>query len=429
MLDTRFITEIRLTIDSKSIFRIGNDENDILIDDYTGLPIIPASTFAGLFRSFLTENHNSSGIVDEMFGSCKDEGRKSRIFFYDAYAKRYEKNKNYEHRTRTSIDAEKGVAKNPINTAYLSEHMSFEVGIRIESNSADKEEKYRELICYCINALHHGYLRIGADKTNGAGLFAVADAKYAIYDTHDKNQLRDYLLRKEAEKELNFSTYDIKNKFSVIEAKDVSIESPLLIKGNGKKTGDSDDISIKNIGGKYIIPGSSIKGIIRNRCGQIAEYLGIGDDIIVDMFGSNHESSHAGTITFADAYVEEVKEKKYSGIHIDKLTGGVIKSGLYNRKPITGRTGIKVIYSNSYNTENKDVKMAILLLALRDFFTGKISIGSGFADGFGRVSAESLFIQDFDKEFCLSFDQHIDEADVYLEALRAYIGGVDEKDN
>ena len=106
MLDTRYVVRYTLEIQSTGLLQIGDGEQDILLDAYSGKPQLPATGIAGAFRNYLTVNACDKNVLKRLFGNV--EGEKSRLFPEDGEYLGGEL--HIEHRERVRIDGRTGTA-------------------------------------------------------------------------------------------------------------------------------------------------------------------------------------------------------------------------------------------------------------------------------------------------------------------------------
>src|SRR5690554_1977304 len=151
------------------------------------------------------------------------------------------------------------------------------------------------------------------------------------YDFKDLNNLHKYLKRQEVNKKDIMA--EINKDYNEIDYVEFTMEgqltTPLLIKSpKSFDHNEADDISMKTSSGKYIIPGSSFKGVLRSRIESIANYFGILDKA-QGLFGQveREDKDHILSRVFVkeaeidnSKYLESVE---YNRIKLDKFTAGV----------------------------------------------------------------------------------------------------------
>ena len=167
----------------------------------------------------------------------------------------------------------------------------------------------------------------------------------------------------------------------------ISTIEPLLI--NGPRTNDEEvDFNFVKTNNKYFIPGSSVKGPIRNRAEMILETLKINNskDIIEKLFGSTKQKSK---VQFYDLFPEDglkIKTKYFDHNKIDRFTGGTMDNALFNEKLIfNGKFHGKIIIGRVDFNEIK-----LLMQIFKDLYLEDIRIGYGKAKGYGKIKGEII---------------------------------------
>ncbi|MEN8905341.1 MAG: CRISPR-associated RAMP protein Csx7 [Clostridiales bacterium] len=212
----------------------------------------------------------------------------------------------------------------------------------------------------------------------------------------------------------------------------LELNSPLCIRTGGSDLFDPNLPDMQclktNINGekRYIIPGSTLKGVIRSRYEKIIELFGMRNCDILDnksecnnkesfekitnekgkniykkicdtckFFGCGNMSSR---IKFKDLHTIENSEVYTSirnGVAINRITGAAKKGALYEYEVVDEATFKGSIFLNNF--EAKQLKL--LMFVLRDIDEGYISMGSSTSRGNGdmRVKDINFKIKDFNK--------------------------------
>lgn len=399
------------------------DNSDILINPNDGQPFIQASSISGVFGSYI-KNRYTEDIKNKLFGS-KENG-KSSVAFTDAHFV----DAKLERRPKIRIDGKTGTAmdKNMTDVVFIStgSKFNFEIYLMIEK----KDELYIGYIDSAICALNNSDILFGGQKNNGCGKIGVdkvesieldlkniGDRSLWINDTY-KQEIKNYENYKKYNNE-EYSTNDYQIEFSA------DIDS-LIIKNDyincevqqvaNQGNNDVDQTVVKtmvNYNGEKIIPGSSFKGLIRDRISSILQYLNINDKYVNAIFGgegSNIDKDNtgiAGRVKFGETIIKNEKTKVIRRIKIDKLTGGAFGGALISEMPVCGKitTNIDIkkssIVDGEYETDIcSDAICGLLLLALRDLAIGAISIGGESNIGRGFVKNCKITIKHNNSNMC-----------------------------
>lgn len=415
----RYLLRYKVLMTNKSVMNI-SDENDepIILKDLESRQVyMPGTTLAGAFRSYVKDNID---IDDKkLFG----DKNLSKFFVYDSYAD-FEK---YETRPSVKIDEHTGAneGKGKFDRYYVGAGHKFNLKFEVYADSEEDKESYKKVVYELLSALDNGDIMIGSYKSIGAGAMEINDIAEEDIDLEDKKQLFSYLKGEEKYKKIEKSTLKKDNAENIVtfELKG-DLKTPILIKGNDSldyKRPDGENIT--NADGKYFIPGSSIKGVVRSESRKILRSLNKGY-IEENIFGSsnNAEDKSASKIRFFDAFIEKDLKAIYNRIKIDKFTGGVRKSAILNDEPLTGE--IKLLAKYYCKGEEKEINTAIGLISVifKNIAIGEVAFGSGNSIGRGRIDGkrlvikkgnETLYDYDFEKK-----KENVNKLNVYISALK-----------
>jgi len=427
----RYLLRYKVLMINKSVMNISDENNEpIILRDLENRQVyMPGTTIAGAFRSYVKNNKKIND--NELFG----DKRLSRFFIYDSYAE-FEK---YETRPSVKIDERTGANKKngKFDRAYISAGHKFNLNFEVYADSEEDKEIYKKVVYELLLALDNGDIMIGSYKSIGAGFMEIKDIFEEDIDLKDKKQLFSYLKKEEKYKRIEKSSlqYDDAENIVTFELKG-NLKTPILIKGNDSLDYTRPDgENIINASGKYFIPGSSIKGVVRSESRKILKSLNKGY-IEKNIFGSsnNDEDKSASKVRFFDAFIEKDLKAIYNRIKIDKFTGGVRKSAILNDEPLTGDIKIIAKYYCNYEEQDKDEKekqckekeintaIGLISIIFKNIAIGEVAFGSGNSIGRGRVDGKRLVIKkgnktlydyDFEKE-----KEIVNNLSLYISALR-----------
>ncbi len=201
--------------------------------------------------------------------------------------------------------------------------------------------------------------------------------------------------------------------------------SPLTIRSAQGKLLDPTLLDMQCVRSRYrgkdtvIIPGSSLKGVIRSRYEKIIKLFG-GEccDIFNDKSGCNGKINGktdrpyeeqgkyvyqyvcpacklfgslniASRISIADAYpVGDCILGERTGVGINRITGAAQKGALYDFEVVEEGTFRAEITLKNYEL----YQMALLLYVLKDLDEGYVSLGAAATRGNGQIEVEKLDI-------------------------------------
>jgi CRISPR/Cas system CSM-associated protein Csm3 (group 7 of RAMP superfamily) len=177
------------------------------------------------------------------------------------------------------------------------------------------------------------------------------------------------------------------------------LDGSLLIRsGSGQDDRGPDTVHLhaRQVNGSKmpILSGTSLAGALRARALKIANTLdvnGQAQTLIDKMFGVEMRPSvqpKASRVMVTEAVVHNAKtDLVQNRVSIDRFTGGARETALFNEQPAFGgndttlEMNIKLV-----NPENYEV--GLLLLLLKDLWTGDLALGGESSVGRGRLKGE-----------------------------------------
>lgn len=401
-------------------------------------PFIQASGIAGALRDYVF--HQDEERAKELFGWAGEEdgGMKSRVFVTDGeFAP---SSVNIECRPRVKINPETGSCHvQRVKGREVDSGQKFEV----EVVSAGAEFSF-SLYLYqqgkglevpleqALAALHRGQIWLGGQKSNGCGLVELVSAEKAVYDLRSPKD-RELWLEEEKEGE------EILPALCQMEEPEGSYicfrltgktQGNILVKASfapGWGKDSPDFVNLKNYQGESILPGSSIKGVLRSQAEKIGAYLNLEKEVTEEIFGTalgDGREGRPGKARFYDSIIggktENDRASSQYRIHVDKFTGGVMYGSLFSEKPAYGNVELCIEAEESCR-----MGIALLLLALRDVGLGILPLGSEGSIGRGYLEGDRLTLEK-DGDILAEIDFHNgeirkgrDKLEGYLKALQA----------
>ena len=437
-----------------SVGGIGDGEHvDLeLAEDGTGRCYIPGTSLAGPMRAWLTsrllpdpsaapdDGPEDHPLIRALFGYVKDdEGQASALFVHDGPIEDAKR----ERRHGIAIDARTGAAKKGFfyTRALLPKgaRLPLEMELDIledygELNPAAVGHPAGALACL-VEALQDGEVRFGACKTRGMGRMKLEGLTIDHYDfAKDEDALNRWL--NDAPSKANGLGVEALAPFPKPDLRrgrpfEIKIEwraaSPLMVK-SGRDGMDTDMTplmsGIEGGGLAPVIPGSSLKGVLRSQACKILNTL-FGDPpeppapkkgdkdaaswpLLEDLFGSKDRS---GRLRIDDLYYHaSVPQEKWLDedkavmdtiterrqyVAIDRFTGGASDGALYSARPVKRGEGwdpivLSLDASNAVSEANTLKELALLRLLVRDMEDGYIAIGFGARRGLGEIEVKDV---------------------------------------
>jgi CRISPR/Cas system CSM-associated protein Csm3 (group 7 of RAMP superfamily) len=191
------------------------------------------------------------------------------------------------------------------------------------------------------------------------------------------------------------------------------LDGSLLIRSGTGESGAPDMVHLQSYrNGKPtpILSGTSVAGAMRGRALRIANtVLGrdLGEELVNRMFGKrirSHDDEPSGSRVLVKE--QEIPVDKSIGdlvqsrVKIDRFTGGAYPQALFSEQPIWGKKGemaieINVTLRQSHDSKAEELFKAqagLLLLVLKDLWTGDLPLGGESSVGRGRLRGKQATI-------------------------------------
>lgn len=389
------------------------DKEEVLVHPTDSVPFIQASSLAGVLRQYYAQQHDEKQ-AEKLFGMRRFESNEnsmegaSKVRFSDGIF--HDENLILELRPRVKINPETGTcdagsikgtnmqAGHKFNMEYIGVGAVFDFSVYLY------DECYQKDLEEILSAVYQGNVQFGGQKSNGCGFMELQGLKRKIFDmtkAEDRKMWADEEALADNHYENIYSEIKTAAKSDAYEVMvSGSTEGELLVKSIAVQEygkGTPDCMNIQNAAKEYIVPGSSLKGAVRNQMEKIAAYLG-SKYIIEDTFGKSGETANdgkIGNIVFYDTVVgnreDNDRAQVKNRIHIDKFTGGVMHGGLFNEKNVSGDMQLHIMIRDK---NNPDGTCGLLLMALRDLALGVMSVGGGYSVGKGILHVDQINIYD-----------------------------------
>lgn len=390
----------------------GSGENgEVLIHPEENRPFVQATGIAGAFRDFYRyDKALQTRLLGNAYGDDqeKDAGG-SRVYFTDGF---FGKSSVYtEIRPRLRMDGATGTGQSARTkgsgkkSGQKFEMESVAAGSRFSFSIYlyEKEEDLEKDLELGLKALHQGRIQLGGQKSNGCGYVKLISVKKAVYDFYDREDRRMWPEESKEMKDLLPELLKAEEAGTERLSFELSAqtEGGILVRSIAVTEYDEnapDAMNIRNHQREYILPASSVKGVIRSQMEKIAAYRN-AQGVITEIFGREKDSVRegiAGKIRCFDCAIgnkeDNDKVQVQSRIHIDKFTGGVMYGSLFSEKPACGALTIRVELEGGLDRES-----GLLLMALRDLAMGIVPVGSGSSIGRGYLKGEKITVKKGDQ--------------------------------
>lgn len=446
---------------TKSPLRIGSGSTDDITDllvlkNKSGKAFIPGTSLAGVLRREIKALCGKDevvnclfGYVDKKTGDCKQSLITVSDVVFDDSKIVIREGVGINSLAGTAIEN----AKFNFEGIERGAEGNFEIEITVRqqdkdikdynflhrNNEFNAKDMYEDLAASIVDVLMYG-INVGASTSKGFGKICVKDnnCKLFLFDfkkieeqeAEEKEKVKlnsaaawlKYLRNPEKEPtivypmKINTTPRGAGHKTFVLEA-EFYLRSSLLVRdyntydentsSGGKLTAvqmkysgsDSEDSDNKDKGG-YLIPGSSVKGVIRSCATRILldlmkiknknlekdckSFDGKINGILNAIMGSKSLKSR---LSVDEIYIPEANlhSQEQTRNRIDRFTGGTIESALFTEKPVWRKFGeISKTFKMCCRIHNcQDHEAGLMLLVLREMWLGNVALGGGKAIGRG----------------------------------------------
>ncbi|MEZ7890112.1 MAG: RAMP superfamily CRISPR-associated protein [Candidatus Wallbacteria bacterium] len=398
--------------------KIDAETDTPLLKSGNDMVMLSGSTITGKIKNML-EKIIPIELLEDIFGSQK---KSSRLTINDSLQKISSAIRHGVVINRDTLAAQNGLL---YDRELTPPYARFPLSMQLCS-SQEKLTKDLKVMQLIKQALENCFINFGGGSTRGCGFVKLESSSIETFKLSDNDELAAYLANEPAVKKHtaennktneiysdtgNYFTamihYTLKFDEGVITAGE---EQPQTLSEKGSKeeadlfpyfmtTDEKDEY--------YIIPGSSIKGVLRNKAEDIYRHKKLSTKICAPgnaggfcndeyknsnapenlcecckLFGAN---GYASKVLFSDLIsTKKVKDdtiQKMEHVAIDRFTGGSIESAKFDETVIQNSEFHGMITVNTDKLEHFNI-LAHLALEMAD---GKIRIGHSTRKGFGKA--------------------------------------------
>jgi CRISPR/Cas system CSM-associated protein Csm3 (group 7 of RAMP superfamily) len=420
----RWVIQGRLILETPAHF--GNGDADpltdmpLLVDEVEGDPLLPGTSIAGALRNYLREREYGYGKAEAkgsktalLFGSSRvdEDGKQSPLVIDDARGT----SAGFELRDGVAIDPETRTAadEKKFDMQLLAAGSAFD--LRFELIVSKDSQQLRDALFTALTGLEKGEITLGARKRRGFGQVTVKDWQVFKFDLTTKNGLINWLgfeqgLKTPKEQpgadlaaKLGATLQTDDKRSSAHLTAHFAIDGTLLIRSGFGETGNSPDtVHIRSARPGHekpipIIPGTSLAGVLRQRALKIARTIAPDNDkkiaqgFVDSMFGPSEikpdeKHAKASRVSIKETEIKDSTQLVVTRVKIDRFTGGAYESALFSEQPEIGKPNTKSVTLDLTLRDSQDAELGLLLLLLKDLWTGDLPIGGESSVGRGRLN-------------------------------------------
>ncbi len=422
---------------------LGNGERgeqvdmQLLRDPQDHRPLLTGTSIVGALRNYL-QAHQYGDFVPEdkeqresavalLFGGVKGdaEGEQSPLIVDDAWASITAP----EIRDGVKIEGQRRIALSggKYDIELLPTGTTFELRFELllPSDEAKADSLRSALVC-ALQGFEQAQIALGARKSRGFGRCVVPGWHMTTYNLRDRDGLLAWLtadlapLQTADDQSRPIADLlqaaqlreDQRKLFTITAA--FALDSPLLIRseepllprpGEPPIDGDNqpDFAHLCDNAGRPVVSGTSLAGVLRARATRILNTVRPHDatSMVNRLFGRDLHTAKGATasrLVVQESTIEQGQMLVQNRVAIDRFTGGAFETALFGEAPQVGGTVEITLTIRNPQDEDK----GLLLLLLKDLWTGDLPIGGTSSIGRGRLRGMQATINDKGTEWKLT---------------------------
>ena len=406
---------------------------DILLDS-NNTPFIPATSLIGVLRHMIQSEYPDNPKIKQFWGfvekknqneknpQARQEASQSRVYCSDLLC--CSENFKIDIRDGIRIDHSTGIVEDNGKFTFEILERGTRFQLKMEFDVHVNESQFtKQMIATIVDILKNkdvqkdntkiSYQRpfqLGAKTNNGLGNIKLVKNSEKLYqfDFSEKSHVfrwitQDFNDDQQAAFQNLGEPLSVQSNPFIIKAH-FHLKDSLIIRSysDDPKMPDATHLKSKD---DWVLSGSSIKGAIRARAERILNTLGIKTLTIADIFGyvpdkddARDKSKRAkkGNILVSETILPRFISEMQSRIKIDRLTGGTIDTALFDTMPVFSDLNEKeliiTVHLNDLKSNKMKASAGLLLLVLKDLWTGDLAIGGEKNVGRGTLQGISATI-------------------------------------
>lgn len=393
----------------------GNGDGDSLadmplaLDPLEGRALLTGTSIAGALRAYLREREwgywgdgGSDALHNTLFGRQEDnEGEQSWLITCDALGDR---SPNVELRDGVALDPKTrtAAAKKKFDFELLEAGTRFPLRVELLVPHSLRDRLLQGLVI-ALEGLENGEIALGARKRRGLGRCRVIGWRVTRYDLTTTTGLLDWLNQTGVAQtgphvaDLLGIKMDLDRRESFTVEATFGLDGSLLIRSGqgGADAPDSMHLQSKRSGQSVpILSGTSLAGALRARALRIAQTVGTqekAEALVNNLFGLRIQSSKdkpsASRLTTAETEIGSPLHLVQSRVKIDRFTGGSFPTALFSEQPVWGQQDTTITARLTVQQPTW-AQIGLVLLLLKDLWTGDLPLGGEISVGRGRLKGQ-----------------------------------------
>jgi CRISPR/Cas system CSM-associated protein Csm3 (group 7 of RAMP superfamily) len=418
----RIFIEGVLTLETPAGFGNGDaagpTDMPLLRDPQNGRPLLTGASIAGALRSYLREYEAGYGarkapLADALFGRIDGKtSYQSRLMVDDALGD----SRGVELRDGVALDLRTRTAedKKKYDMELLQAGTTFPLQFELLLTENDSESL--PALAAALRGLEQGEIGLGVRKRRGLGRCRAGGWTVRRYRMDDRRPLIAWLEEEwrperpvaEGQSDIvallgvdaQLLPQDRRMRFSIDAA--FALPGSLLIRSGAGGAQAPDMVHLRNGEGQPILSGTSLAGAVRARALRIANtVLGAkqGAELVDGMFGRRIETSDdeptGSRVTVQERALLGSRDLVQNRVKIDRFTGGAYPTALFSEQPAFGagdapavEVKLELRFPHDLPVRERDAQIGLLLLVLKDLWTGDLPLGGESSVGRGRLAGK-----------------------------------------
>ncbi len=366
----------------------------------------------------------------------------------------------------TAVELRYGVKLNPATRTAADDKLfdrqlwpagtTFPLRLELLIRESDPADLLKRGLAAALSGLSRGEIRLGGRKRRGYGAVKVDSWQVKQFDMRTIDGLLDWLEEGDkplAEQNGVTAAADIYQALGVTERLEDNrrffalsaafrLDGSLLIRSanvKGEQAADFVHLRALQANGesKPVLSGTSLAGALRARALKIANTVGDAsraEEVVNSIFGPEMGEKkdgdgknvkvepRASRLLVRETVIEQgVANLVQNRVGIDRFTGGARDTALFNEQPVWGRPETRVTVDlRLINPADADI--GLLLLLLKDLWTGDLPLGGESSVGRGRLRG-------VEAELTLNEPEKVTTWEIREENGRLQFGGSGSQDD
>ena len=381
-----------------------------------GKPFIPGTSLCGVLRDWLASV--DAPAVPKIFGDLEE--MQSSIHADDIALE----DGRIIYRDGVRIDSVTGAGVDGGKYDYeaVERGASGSLRLLVTLRGVHDVEKISDVIARLLGKLQDG-IQLGALTSKGFGLAAAENLCADFYDFRNKADVVAWLTGKGASKKIQPTFADsVRENDFVVDAQ-FKFNSSFIIRDGDATLKSRED---------FVLPGTSLKGILRHRAEYILSRLGLDVAALENLMGaSSSDKKIKSRFIVAESYIatENFAEVEHTRTKIDRFTGGTLQGTLFTTTPAYQKNfDVPTLKLRFEIRDADDSEAGLVIFLLRDLWLGRVAVGGEKSIGRGTLNGLSATINFRGKTYMLGANGKVlggdkTELENFAAALKNFAGG------